>query len=284
MSFKYNKITIAGMGFMGGSLGLEIQKKKLARVVKGFSKDAERLNIACQKGAITDFTTNIEDAVKYSDIVVLCQNVTLIPEKYKEMYPYIEAKTAVTDVGSVKKYIVDNIRRTDKHRLFVGSHPMVGSEKRGVNNIKDNLYEGGVCIVTPDKYSDKKKTGIIKDFWRAMGMETIELSPAGHDGYVAGISHLPHLLAFALTNSQKDIITNLKKVIGKGFKDTTRIAASGEEIWSDIFITNNKELVKKTDAYIREVRKLRALVAGRKRLRLMKIIKSSRLLREALDK
>jgi len=284
MSFKYNKITIAGMGFMGGSLGIEIHKRKLARVIKGYSGDIDRLKIAQHKGAITDYTTDIEDAVKYSDIVFICQNVLSIPAKYKQMYKYIESKTAVTDIGSVKGYIVDSIRNTDRHRLFVGSHPMVGSEKRGIENIRQHLYEGGVCIITPDKYTDPKKAAVIKDFWTTIGMETIELAPNVHDSYVAGISHLPHLLAFALTNSQKNIIKNYKNVIGPGFKDTTRIAASGEEIWSEIFMANSKELIKKTDEYLKEVRRFRSAVDKKQKAKIVSMIKNSRVLREALNK
>ena len=275
---RLNKVTIVGMGLMGGSLGRALIKKKIAKNVTGLGRNLKRLKLAKAKKAATSVTTDIEEAVQGADIVVISLPVLLIPSMFARMQPFLGKKSIVTDMGSVKGSVVNVIKSFDKGKCFVGSHPMVGSEKTGIKNIKENLYRGGTCIVT--KAGSKKKVNKVAAFWRGVGMKVTIMPVSKHDKLVSGISHFPHLLSFMLINTQQGIIRGNKNVIGQGFRDTTRIAASGEEIWSEIFVANKKEVIDDIKTARDELLKLKKMIAFNKLKKIKDYIKKARDLRE----
>jgi len=278
---KYSKVTIIGMGLMGGSLGRALLKKKLAKNVTGLGRNMSRLKVAKKKGAATHVTLDIEEGVKGADIVVISLPVMLIPSMFVQIQPFLDKKTIVTDMGSVKASIVETIKLFDRNRCFVGSHPMVGSEKTGIYNIKERLYEGGVCIVAG---GNKKKASKIAAFWKKAGMKVIPMAPSKHDKLISGVSHFPHLLSFMLINTQAGTINKNRSAIGPGFMDATRIAASGEDIWAEIMIANKKEVINNIKTAREELLKIKKMIAFNKMKGIKEYIRKARILRESLEK
>jgi prephenate dehydrogenase len=282
MKSMFNKVTIIGMGIMGGSFGLSLLDKKLAKRVTGLGRNLKRLNIARKKGAATDVTTDYKTAVTGADLVVIALPVMMIPAAFKDIKPFLSKGAIVTDMGSVKGAIMSKVGLFDTGRNFVGSHPMVGSEKAGIEFIKKGLYEKGVCIVTPEKGTDGKKTAVITLLWEALGMKVIKMAPKEHDACAAAVSHFPHLAAFAMVVSSEGQIRKNKAAIGPGFKDSTRIAASNEEVWSEIILMNKAEILKNMDIYIKQLARLSGIIAGGRLDELKEYIKKSRILRESI--
>ncbi len=282
MKPMFNKVTIVGMGLMGGSLGLSLLDKKLAKNVTGLGRNLKRLQIARKKGAATGVTTDYKTAVTGADLVVIALPVMMIPAAFKDIKPFLSKDTIVTDMGSVKGAICAKIGLFDTGRNFVGSHPMVGSEKAGVEFIIKGLYEKGVCIVTPEKRTDSKKSASITLLWEALGMKVIKMAPKEHDECTAAVSHFPHLAAFAMVVSHEGQIRKNKAVIGPGFKDSTRIAASNEELWSEIILMNKGEILKNIDLYIKQLVLLSGVINDSRLNELKEYIKKSRILRESI--
>ncbi len=279
MKKMFNKAAIMGMGLMGGSLGLALKEKNLASTVTGWGRNENRLNLARRLGAADNITTDMEKAVKDADIVVICLPVNMITDCFKRIKPFVKKGAVVTDMGSIKEKIVTEI----DDPCFVGAHPMAGSEKTGTENIKSGLYKNATCIITPCKKNKKADIKKVSEMFKAIGMKIFLMTPAVHDKAVAGISHMPHAAAYALALSQKRIIKNCPQIIGPGFKDTTRIAASTEEIWAGIMFGNRKNILEEINAYQKELENFKKAVnSGEKELKAY--IKKARIIRELLDK
>jgi len=214
--------------------------------------------------------------------VVIALPVMMIPAMFADIKPYISKDTIVTDMGSVKGGIAEKISGLDPGNNFIGSHPVVGSEKSGVENIVSGLYEGGMCIVTPGKNSDKKKTAKIAVLWKELGMKVKKMTPREHDACMASLSHFPHLAVFAMVTASADALSKNKNAAGQGFKDSTRIAASNESIWPDIFLMNKKEVLKNIKAYNKELENLYGMIDSGRMDGLKSYIKNARELRESI--
>ncbi|HRU38605.1 MAG TPA: prephenate dehydrogenase [Candidatus Goldiibacteriota bacterium] len=282
MKIKFSKVAIIGMGFMGGSLGRDILSLGISRKVTGIGRNEARLRKALAKRACTDYTRNFETGVKDADLVVIALPVLLIPPVFSRIRPFLAGGSVVTDMGSTKADIAVKIGEMDKDSVFVGSHPMAGSEKTGIDNIKGGLYKGATCIITP--YRNYKKTAVrtVETLWKAVGMNTVIMDPAVHDRAAARISHFPHLAAFVITNMARKEIHGMPQIIGPGFRDMTRIAASGEEIWAEIFMSNKKEMLANIDKAIEEFDALSQMIYMNKQKELVAYIRKSRQLRERI--
>jgi len=280
MMFK--KVTIVGMGLMGGSLGLSLLDKKITERVTGLGRNLKRLHIAKSKGAATDVTTDHKTGITGADLVVISLPVMMIPQAFMDIKPYLSKNTIVTDMGSVKGAIADKIGLFDTGRNFVGSHPMVGSEKAGIENMKEGLYDKGACIVTPGAQTDKKKAAAVIRLWKTLGMRVSTMTPLEHDKCIAGTSHFPHLAAFAMVVSHEKEILKNKDIIGPGFKDATRIAASNEALWAEIILMNKAEILRNVGAYVKQLAFLSDMIDKSKISDLKEYIKKSRILRESI--
>jgi prephenate dehydrogenase len=191
-------------------------------------------------GAIDRSAATASEAVKGADFVVLCTPVGLFPTILREIGPALAPGALVTDVGSTKRSIVAAAEQTLPAGVhFVGSHPMAGSEKRGVQFATADLFQDAVCITTPTPATSPEALGKTEEFWGRLGMEVYRLSPEEHDRRLADISHLPHALAAALVAMQDDASLRL---VGKGFVDVTRIAAGDGGLWRDILVDNRDNL------------------------------------------
>jgi len=261
----FRKVTIVGVGLLGGSLGLAVKRRKLAREVAGFVRRAASLK-DCEKAGAVDFaTTDLLAAVSNADLVILCMPLSQMQSRVRQMLPALKRGAIVTDVGSVKASVVRELEslvaRSGAH--FVGSHPMAGSEKTGVNAACADLFANAVCIVTPTKKSNTSAIRKVEQFWKAVGSRVLELKPEIHDALVSRSSHLPHVVAATLVShvlspAQPKHQTAL---CANGFRDTTRIASGSPEMWRDISLANRKNIGKSLDAFIADLRKFRRALA-----------------------
>ena len=233
---QLDRLSIIGVGLLGGSIGLALRSVVSGCEIVGYGHRRETLERAEQIGAIDRGTGDLREAVEGSDLVILCTPVGLFPEILRGMTEGLKTGCVVTDVGSTKASVVEAAERTLPTGVqFVGSHPMAGSEKRGVEFAKADLFQNALCIMTPSERTDPRALTQVEAFGGMLGMRTCRMSPADHDRALAEVSHLPHAVAAALVAMQSpDALT----LAGKGFLDTTRIAGGNGGLWRDIFLDN----------------------------------------------
>jgi prephenate dehydrogenase len=243
---QFHQITIIGVGLLGGSVGLAAKKSKLANTVVGVGRRPERLRKAQELGAIDSFMLDLEAGCKNADLIILAQPVSTIIATLDRVAHAAKDGAIVTDLGSTKSSIVGKAHRCfNKGAAFVGSHPMAGSHKVGVEFASGDLFANACCFVTATDATPLNALGRIVNLWKAVGARPVVIHPERHDDLVAVISHLPHLVAAALALTAKDIPDDLnfvKLIAGKGFRDTSRIAQGDPEMWTEICLDNRKAI------------------------------------------
>lgn len=234
----FNTIAIVGVGLIGGSIGLRIKKKKLAKKIIGIGHHQNSINKALKLGAIDEGSLNINE-IRNADLVILAVPVSAIIEFLPKTAKIVKKDCIVIDVGSTKSRIMACV---DKLNIeFVGCHPLAGLEKRGVGSARSDLFEKSLCLMVNSNKASKKTLDSVKKFWNILGAKTKHLSASEHDRILAFVSHLPHALAFSLM----DCIASKYLPFGAGgLKDTSRIALSDCGIWRDIFLSNKEEVLK----------------------------------------
>jgi prephenate dehydrogenase len=234
-------ISIIGIGLLGGSVALAVRKRIIGCEITGYAHNPNTASAARSAGVV-DSTGTLAEVVAGADLVLLCSPVGTFERLLTELADHLAPGTLVSDVGSTKRAVVATADRLLAKRgiRFVGSHPMAGSEQRGLAHARADLFDGALCIVTPSETTDPAAVADIEEFWKALGMRTTRLSPSEHDRHLAEISHLPHALAAALVAMQYDSALPLA---GKGFLDTTRIAAGDADLWRDILLENADNLL-----------------------------------------
>jgi prephenate dehydrogenase len=242
----FKKVTLVGVGLLGGSLGLILKQRRLAGRVEGYVR--RELSIGeCQSLGVVDCATcDLEAAVREAELVVLCTPLAQMRELTERMLPHLNPGTIITDVGSVKASVVRELEPllTDTRVHFIGSHPMAGGEKMGVSAARADLYQNAVCVVTPTATSDADALNKVEELWAAVGMRILTVSPELHDELVSRSSHLPHVVAAELANFVLDPThpNGQAELCANGFRDTTRIASGSPEMWRDIAMANRENL------------------------------------------
>ena len=229
------RLCIVGVGLIGGSLGLAVRGGPSRVQVVGYTPDAGERDRAADREVADEVTIHLSTAVDGADWVVLATPVGVLPEMLRRIGPHLAAGAVVTDVGSTKGSVVAAAVGLAAGAQFVGSHPMVGSEKRGVEHARADLFQGGLCLLTPSGATDPAALGQVDEFWRELGMRTAHLPPADHDRLVAQISHAPHAVAAAVVHAAS---AEALPLAGRGFIDATRIAAGDPGLWRDILLDN----------------------------------------------
>ena len=236
------RVSILGVGLLGGSIGLALRKPPSDWQVVGYGHRPQTLEIALNLGAIDESATDPASAVKDADLVILCTPVGLFGPLLDRISGSLKSGAIVTDVGSTKRTVVaEAAKKLPKSVHFVGSHPMAGSEKRGVEYARADLFKNAVCIVTPTPETNDDAVHAVESFWHTLGMRVARMSPDDHDHSVAAVSHLPHITAAALVSIQTE---SSLRVAGKGFLDSTRIAAGDATMWRDILLDNHDCIIK----------------------------------------
>jgi prephenate dehydrogenase len=272
----FKKVAIVGTGLIGGSIGLAIKKNMLADEVVGISRHKKNLLLAKHRGII-DSGSKDADIIKGADLVILATPVDRIIKFAPIISRMVKKDCIVTDVGSTKKEIVEALEKF--FPSYLGSHPLAGSEKRGVSNAQADLFRGTLCILTPTKKTKPDTLLKLEKFWKMLGAKVIFLSTETHDKILSFVSHLPHVVAFSLIDSIP------KQYLGfspSSLKDTTRIAASDSEIWADIFLSNRKNMLKTIGLLQNNLSRIKHAIDKKERHLLTKILKEAKKRREAL--
>ena len=264
---QFKKITIIGVGLLGGSIGLAVRQQRLAGEIAGFVRRAASVKDCEKAGAVDYATTDLLAAVSKADLVILCTPLAQMRSLAEQILPALKRGAIVTDVGSVKAGVVRELESLIQKAgaYFVGSHPMAGGEKMGVQAARTDLYANAVCVLTPTKKSKAAAVRKLEQFWKSLGARTLRLDAAQHDLLVSRSSHLPHVVAAALVNLVLDPAHPQTQVglCATGFRDTTRIASGSPEMWRDIALANRKNLCRSVDTFMAELKKLQvALKTG----------------------
>jgi len=272
----FNKVVIIGTGLIGGSLGLAMKKKGLAKTIVGLSRLQKNAIIAKQLGAIDIVARSIE-AVNDADLVILATPIDTIIDIALKLSKKIKKNCIAIDVGSTKEQIVSKLSRIIPN--FLGCHPLAGSEKRGIVNFKAELFKDSICIITPTNKTNKVTLKKIKLLWRELGAQLVILTPKKHDQILALTSHLPHALAFSLIGAIPDHFLNLSS---NGLKDTTRIAGSDANIWNQVFLSNRKNLISAISSFQTKLKNLELALKNNNKKELNSILCAAKKKREKL--
>ena len=233
-------VAILGLGLMGGSLGMALRAGHPARRVRGYArKEAVRAQ-ALSDGAVDVACATLEDAVAGADLVVLCTPVLTIPTLVTQLRGILNPGCLLTDVGSTKQWLTEEIQKILEGTgvEYIGSHPMAGSEKTGIEAARATLYQGACVLVTPMADAGDGAVTLLTAFWQSVGAVVTCMTPAAHDMTIARTSHLPHLTAALLMEAVDRDDHPVAPYCGPGFRDTTRIAAGSEDVWHDIVKSN----------------------------------------------
>ncbi|MCM8764814.1 MAG: prephenate dehydrogenase [Candidatus Omnitrophica bacterium] len=241
----FQSIGIAGLGLLGGSIALAARARCLASKIHGYTRTRETLKKAEDLGLIDKSFQDFSQMVGDSEFVILCAPISVNVE-FAKIIARVKPMMLFTDVGSTKETIVHAVEDTfPQGNRFCGSHPMAGSEKRGIENANGQLFDGKTVIVTPARNSESSVVETVEKFWVNLGANVIIMESGQHDKICALTSHFPHLMAFLLVEMLSEDFNSdqVRACIGSGFRDTTRIAASDREIWGEIFLHNNTNVL-----------------------------------------
>ena len=246
-----NKITIIGVGLIGGSLALALKERNLAKVVFGYGRDQSRLEEAQKSNIIDAFSTNIKEAIDEANIVVIATPVGTFKDILGQIEPLILSNVIITDVGSTKSDIVNIVNDVlrDKSSCFIPAHPIAGKERSGFEVSDSKLYDGKKVIITPQETNSTESIDVIDQMWKNVGADVDFMSAESHDNLLGMTSHLPHMLAFSLVNYLVDQNPNASIYAGGGFKDFSRIASGDAVMWRDICLQNKNQIMNHLKGY-----------------------------------
>jgi prephenate dehydrogenase len=276
------RITVIGLGLLGGSIALAVSRIWPDVLLTGYTHRRNTRRKARRLLTAVRIADDIKQSVGDADLVILAAPIDSFEEIFRTIGESLRQGCIVTDVGSTKllphqwaaKYLPKSVH-------YTGSHPIAGSEQRGVEFARDDLFEKALCILTKAKNTSDAAVEVLKRFWSSFGCCVKMMTPAEHDRVFANISHLPHIMAVSLvnTNSAKDL-----KFAGKGFIDTSRIASGPANIWADVLATNAKNSVKGIDRIIAELEKLKNAIRSQDKKKIRRLLEAARTKRAAVIK
>ena len=260
-----DKLTIVGVGLLGGSLGLAAKERGLAKCVTALVRRPESLNECQALGVADEVTLDEAKAIAGADLAILCTPVASMAGLAKRWLIHLKKGAVVTDVGSTKRQLVEELTPliAESGAHFVGSHPMAGSAQAGPRAARADLFDGAVCVITPTDSTDAAALNSVNELWKSLGSEPVAMSADEHDQLVARCSHLPHLLASALAKCVLDPIHGelQQQLCATGFRDMSRLASGSPVMWRDIVRSNREAILAVIDEFSGELEQLRGLVS-----------------------
>lgn len=277
----FRKVTFLGLGLIGGSLAKAMRQNRLAKEIVGLSQSQQTLSTALKEGIIDQGYHDVAKAVANADLVVLAAPVGVIATMLSSMGPHLRRGCIVTDVGSSKQLIVTAAHKyLPDHVFFVGSHPLAGSEKTGVAYANADLFQNTTCLMTPTDATHRVAKERVKLLWSKVGSHVKFVSPDEHDKILGYVSHLPHLIAYALMET---IPSEFLPYAAQGLKDTTRIAGSSNQMWTDIALSNKKNLIKSIDEVAKNLSLIRKAISTDDQKTLLNVFKNAKAKRDSLS-
>ena len=284
---EIHRITIWGVGLIGGSLGMALKQNGFQGERVGLGRNISRLENALQHDAVDYVTTDVADGIGDSDLVVLCTPVTLVPLFAKHIidtFGTYQKRIVVTDVGSTKTVLVNSVEEQVKSTnsqwfSFIGGHPMAGSHETGVGAARADLFEHAMCLLTPTEYTDEDALQLVKNLWQFVGAQTHLCSLDIHDLLIGAASHLPHLIASILVNTVAEVKTpegNAIELTATGFRDSTRIAAGSPDLWTGIFLQNKEVLSALIDTIVENMNEFKTLIQANDHSEIVRVLGDAR--------
>ncbi len=259
----FNKVCIVGVGLIGGSLGLAIKKKKIANFIVGVARRKTSAIGAVQAKAVDMATLDLKEGISGADLVILAGPIPAIISQIQRLSKYLNKNTIIIDVGSSKNSVGLAAKKYLPKNLFVGCHPMAGSEKTGVKYAHSGLFEGSACFVT-------KNNSKVNQLWERLGSKPILIEAIQHDKWVAHASHLPHILSFCLF---QDI--ERKYPLNPSIKEFERLATSSPDLWADIFLSNAKEILKTSADFRKNLMQFEKNLSLKNKSKLVQLIQNA---------
>ena len=277
---RFDTVAIVGVGLIGGSIGLALRRRRLARRVVGIGRRRSSLAEARRRGALDSTSLELRRGVADAELTVFCTPVGLIADQAIEAADYCPAAALLTDAGSTKRVIVERLEgKLSNGVTFVGSHPLAGSEKRGPGEARADLFDGRICVVTRTERTPTGALNRVRAFWRSLGAKVVVMDPVEHDRALAYTSHLPHLAAAALCST---LPHDCEELTASGFRDATRIAAGEPSLWTGIFLQNRESVLTALSKYQTELDRFARAVDAADESALTKLLEGAKLRRDAL--
>jgi prephenate dehydrogenase len=277
---RWDTVAIVGVGLLGGSIGLALQHRGLARDVVGIGRRAASLRRARRCGTVTRTTLDLARGVRAAQLVVVCTPVSEIVDRVCALAPHCAPGALITDVGSTKALIVRQLaQRLPSGLAFVGSHPLAGSEKTGPEHAWPDLLQDRVTVVTPGPANRDEEVEAIEQFWSALGSRVLRMTPAAHDQVLATTSHATHVIAAALAAATPQAALPL---VARGWQDTTRVAAGDPAVWLPILLTNRREVLKSLRNFEKVLAAYRAALRHEDAAQLVQLLEAGRQIRDAV--
>lgn len=278
------RVAVIGVGLIGGSFSLALKEKKLCGHVVGAGRSAANLRLALERGAIDSIATDPAAAVRNADLVLVSTPVAQFGNVFQEIKDILKPGALVTDAGSTKRDVVATARAALGARIaqFVPAHPIAGAEQSGAAAAKADLFRGRRVVLTPLGENGPRDLESVAGLWTAIGARVSRMTPEEHDQVFAAVSHLPHLLAYALVNdvSKRPNSAQLFGYAAGGFRDFTRIASSHPEMWRDICIANRDRLLHELHLYEKKLKEIGQILEAGDAAALEKLFAEARAARE----
>lgn len=253
----WEKVSIIGLGLLGGSLGLALRKRRIATTVHAYVRREASIAECLKAGAADHASMDLRCVVENADLVVLCTPLAQMRPLAEKFAPYLRPGVIVTDVGSVKGSVARDLTPllAKSQAEFIGSHPMAGSEQTGLAAATADLFQNAICLVTPTPNNSLNAIRTMQYFWKALGGVPMRLRPDAHDDLVSRSSHLPHVVAAELANYVLSPVHPKEQaaLCANGFRDTTRIASGSPEMWRDIALANRGHLSRVLGVFIEDL-------------------------------
>ena len=286
---KIKKVAFIGMGLINSSLARDLKIKKFYLSSSAYSRRLSTIN-KIKKLKLVDFaSSNIEKTIKEADIIIVGIPVAAYQEVFKKICNNIKPGAIITDVGSVKKEVINSVKKyLPKNIDFVPGHPIAGTENSGPESGFAGLFKNGWCILTPNKNTSKSSVKIIKYMWQLVGMKVDIMDSNYHDEVLAITSHIPHIIAYSIVGTIANLQTTIKKEVIKyaasGFRDFTRIAASDPIMWRDIILYNRQSILKMLNLFKKDLSKLEHAIENNDDKFLLNLFTKTRKIRKDIIK
>ena len=284
---KFSKATFIGFGLINSSLAHVFKLKSLAKESNAFSRRKETREKIRNLNIVDNVNDNIKESVKDSDLIVLGVPVGAMESIVREIGPFLKSGTIITDVGSVKKHLIDSLLPIlPSDCYFLPGHPIAGTEKSGPEAGFAELFNGRWCILTPNKNTSQEALEKVKFIWEQAGMKVATMDAEYHDRVLAITSHIPHLVAFSIVGTVTELEDQLKTEVIKysagGFRDFTRIAASDPIMWRDVFLNNSEAVLEMLGRFIEDLTALQKSIRWQDADSLEKLFTKTREIRKGI--